>query len=66
MVTWKKKSNYIGKIVLTKAATAKAESLRIYESKWRGSEEDNTTFGKLHNTSFTMVEGVETNVPMGS
>ena len=37
------KSKYIGRIVLSRAAMEKVETLRICESKRRGSEEDNTT-----------------------
>ena len=46
--------------MLYRATTVKVESLRIYESKRWGSEEDNTTIRGLCNTSSAMANNVET------
>ena len=54
------KTNYIGRIVLSRAVTAKVESLRIRESKRRGSEDNHTTIGELRNTSSATTENIET------
>ena len=56
----------IGSLVFSKAATTKAESLEIYESKQRGSGEDHTTIVEIHNTSSATTEGIEENVLMRS
>ena len=60
LVKRKTKSNYIKRIVLSRAAMMIFESLRIYESKQRGSEEDNTTIREHRNTSSASAENVET------
>ena len=48
----------IGIIVLSRAATVKVEKPRTDETKWRGSEKDETTLEKLRSAFSAMAEDV--------